>query len=97
MNKVESIKLIRTITVIGGTIACCIFATNSNPVIRALSISPFTLLSAICAYMYHSLDRKEKDKVYKLSVLHLRTIVMYPYFLLACMIFINILCVVTVL
>ena len=93
MNKVENIKLIRTLTVIGCTIAGIISMTSKSPFVGAILVFPFTCLSGLCAFMYHKLDKSDKNKVYKPSVLHLRTIAMHPYYLFAAVIFINILCV----
>ena len=95
MNKVEKVKFIRTLTVIGCTIAGVISMASNSPFVRALLVFPFTCLGGVCAFMYHKLDKRDKNKVYKLSALHLRTIAMHPYYLFAAVIFINILCVVS--
>ena len=96
MTKVEKVKFIRMLSVVGSVLAC--FITEAAPKTgfgEAILLLPFTCLSGICAFMYYKLDKKEKDEVYKLSILHLYTIVMYPYFLFAGMVFLNILSVIT--
>ena len=95
MSKVEKVKFIRTLTVLGCTIAAVISMTSLNPLVGAISVLPFTCLSGVCAFMYHKLDKSDKDKVYKPSALHLRTIAMHPYYLFVAVLFINILCVVS--
>ena len=91
MIKAKKVRFLRTLTVVGCMVAYGIARAVQNKLLGALLMVPVTLLSGICALMYYRLDKDEKDKVYKLSALHLYTIIMYPYYLFVCVLFLNIL------
>ena len=47
-------------------------------------------MGGVCAFLYYKLDREEKDQVYKLSLLHLYSILMHPYLTYLTVLIINI-------
>jgi len=97
MSRVEVTKLLRTLTVVSTVIVNAIpleFA-HAN-VVRAILSIPCTCMGGVCAFLYYNLDREQKDKVYKLSLLHLYTILMYPYLSFLTVLIINIVHIVSI-
>lgn len=62
MSKVEKVKFIRTLTIIGCTIACIITVESKSSFVGAISVFPFTCLSGVCAFIYHRLDKNDRIK-----------------------------------
>ncbi len=91
MSKVEVTKLMRTLTVASTIIVNTIPLKAANvDVVRAILSTPCTLMGGVCAFLYYKLDKEQKNQVYKLSLLHLYTILMYPYLLFLTVLTINI-------
>ena len=91
MSRVGVAKLIRTLTVVSTVIVYVIpleFAYAN--VVRAILALPCTCMGGVCAFLYYKLDREEKEQVYKLSLLHLYSILMHPYLTFLAVLIINI-------
>lgn len=91
MSKVGITKLMRTLTVVSAIIANAIPLEAANAeAVRALLCVPCTFIGGVCAFLYYKLDKEQKSRVYKLSPLHLYTILMHPYLSFLTVLIINI-------